>query len=156
MEIPNWVWKETAEVLGVVGIIAGILFLGFELRQNNDLMAAEARRARAQSVEETWTILAENAELSAIFWNQNMLTDHEIVRLRSFYMRTLTDIELAFQELPKEDLGRMQLRYQRMFGSSEQLNILWQSQAATFLPEFVNWMEENVVNKPILNAEFNR
>ncbi len=43
MAIANWVWKETAEVLGVVGIIAGILFLGFELRQNNDLLEADVR-----------------------------------------------------------------------------------------------------------------
>jgi len=44
LALPNWVWKETAEVLGVVGIIAGIVFLGFELRQNNELMEAETRR----------------------------------------------------------------------------------------------------------------
>ena len=41
--IKSWIWKETAEVIGVLGIIAGIVFLGFELRQNNDFLAAQAR-----------------------------------------------------------------------------------------------------------------
>ena len=43
MAIKSWIWKETAEVIGVLGIIAGIVFLGFELRQNNDFLASQAR-----------------------------------------------------------------------------------------------------------------
>ena len=36
----------TIGILANLGVIAGIIFLGVELRQNNELMEAEARRAR--------------------------------------------------------------------------------------------------------------
>ena len=38
---------QTISILANVGVIAGIVFLGFELRQNNALMAADARVVRA-------------------------------------------------------------------------------------------------------------
>jgi hypothetical protein len=34
---------QTIQILANVGVIAGIAFLGLELRQNNELMAAQAR-----------------------------------------------------------------------------------------------------------------
>lgn len=34
MAIAKWVWKETAEVLGVLGVIASMVFVGVEVRQN--------------------------------------------------------------------------------------------------------------------------
>ena len=30
----NWIWKESAEVLGVLGVIASMIFVGVEIRQN--------------------------------------------------------------------------------------------------------------------------
>ncbi len=32
----NWIWKETAEVLGVLGVIASMIFIGIEIRQNTN------------------------------------------------------------------------------------------------------------------------
>ena len=34
---------QTITILANIGVIAGIVFLGLEIRQNNELMAAEAR-----------------------------------------------------------------------------------------------------------------
>ncbi len=39
----------TLSVLANLGVITGIVFLGVELRQNNELLVKEAQRARAQS-----------------------------------------------------------------------------------------------------------
>ena len=39
---PSWIWKETAEVIGVLGIIASIVFLGYEMRQNTIAVRSEA------------------------------------------------------------------------------------------------------------------
>ena len=35
---------QTVTILANLGVIAGIIFLGFELQQNNELLAAQARR----------------------------------------------------------------------------------------------------------------
>jgi len=45
LKLEKWVWKETAEVLGVLGIIAGIGFLGFEIRQNTRALQNESHQA---------------------------------------------------------------------------------------------------------------
>jgi len=38
---------QTISVLANVGVIAGIVFLGYELRQNNSLLASQARSNHA-------------------------------------------------------------------------------------------------------------
>ena len=30
----SWIWKETAEIIGVLGVIASLIFVAFEIRQN--------------------------------------------------------------------------------------------------------------------------
>jgi hypothetical protein len=32
----SWIWKETAEVIGVLGVIATLIFVALEIRQNTD------------------------------------------------------------------------------------------------------------------------
>ena len=53
-------------ILANVGVIAGMLFLAVELRQNNELMTDEAERSRAESMRESWALLADNDELAVI------------------------------------------------------------------------------------------
>ena len=36
MDSKRWIWKETAETIGVLGIIATLIFVAFEMRQNTD------------------------------------------------------------------------------------------------------------------------
>ena len=54
------------QVIGVFGVIAGIVFLAFELRQNHDMMEAQTRQALAQSAIDLLWSEAENDELANI------------------------------------------------------------------------------------------
>ena len=36
MTKPSWIWKETAEIVGALGVIATLIFVAFEIRQNTD------------------------------------------------------------------------------------------------------------------------
>ena len=63
MAVKKWVWKEAAEVIGVLGIIAGIVFLGSELRQNNELMAEQQRFNRLSIAIGTNELFIENPSL---------------------------------------------------------------------------------------------
>ena len=104
MASKKWVWKETAEVLGVVGIIAGIIFLGYELRQNNELMAAEARATRLSMQTELWRSLSENSEIPGLLIKDRsgeLLTVEEEFRLNSFWMHSLLNLEWQFETTPE-------------------------------------------------------
>jgi len=38
----NWIWRETAEIIGVLGVIASLVFVAFEIRQNTDAVRSSA------------------------------------------------------------------------------------------------------------------
>ncbi len=48
MAEPNWIWKETAEVLGVLGVIASMIFVGVEIRQNTFAVRGSTLQAVSQ------------------------------------------------------------------------------------------------------------
>ena len=113
MTIPKWIWKETAEVLGVIGIIAGIVFLGFELRQNNELMAAEARFNRLSIVTDAWQFTAEQGDLVEIWGrydNNEAISSVELRRIQSQVMSILLPLEWMFREIDEDSTELNQVR----------------------------------------------
>ena len=152
MAIANWVWKETAEVLGVVGIIAGIAFLGFELRQNNELMEAEARFNRLSIVTDAWRSIAEHGDLTELRGradNNEALSSAEERRVTAAIMSVYVLVEWTFRELGEDSTELNQVReVQRYnFANYASYNRVWESRKQSFDPEFVHWYEENVVNE---------
>ena len=133
-----------------IGVIAGIVFLGMELAQNNRLMEAEARRARTYSIEASWGMLAENEEIARLIVKDRGgegLDDVEYVRLMAYWIRMLTDLQLAYLELPEEELQPTLSRYRRNFAIFPALATVWEEQRYGFRNDFVEWMEENVVSE---------
>ena len=153
MAIAKWAWKETAVVLGVVGIIAGIVFLGFELRQNNQLLVEEAR----------YNNLSER-----IRGNELMLANPELNKLLNFPPDEPSEEELALRAtLIRKTLLIWQWEYQldesgvyswassdsalrdtwrEVFRKNQYIDA-WESEKYQFDPAFIDWMEENVVNE---------
>ncbi len=73
------------QILGVFGVIAGLVFLGYEIRQNHELMKAQTRQALAQSAIDLLRGEAENGELASIVRRGNAgeeLSDDEFFRYR--------------------------------------------------------------------------
>ena len=60
-------------ILANVGVIAGIVFLGLELRQHNELMEAEASMATHQGGQES---LAQNPALTSVLANVSLDVSH--------------------------------------------------------------------------------
>ncbi len=129
-----------------VGVLIGIVLLAIELRQNNQLMEGEARRARASSVQETWTVMAENGELASLIakdLNGEPLDQVGSLRLMAFWLRTLTDLQLAYQELPEDELAPVAARYRSNFRQFPSLVTTWETHKKWFRQDFVTWMDDN-------------
>ena len=138
---------QTATILANVGVIAGIVFLGLELHQNNELMEAEARRARALSAEESYRIVVENADIAELLAKDAAdedLSSVDQIRLNTFWMRNLLDIELALTELAENDLRPIISRQRSYFRSLPSLRGTWGNSKEFFTDEFVQWYDENV------------
>ena len=54
-ELNDWL-----QVIATIGVIASIIFLGLELRQNSALMRAQIYQARAEIIQETFTTMGES------------------------------------------------------------------------------------------------
>jgi hypothetical protein len=138
------------------GVIAGILFLGYEIRQNNESLDAESRLNHAMLRVDFSTLLAVDSGLPAIIVkaqaNQE-LDDLEAYRLQRFYMRMF----IAWQwEWGEHELGRIEAPISAwraaMRSDSDSTLMLypgvretWEASKSTFKPDFVQFIDEEVI-----------
>ncbi len=63
----NWIWKETAEVLGALGVIASLIFVGVEVRQNTNAVRGATLHAVSQQSLDLVMAGLDNPELRSAF-----------------------------------------------------------------------------------------
>ena len=63
----KWTWKESAEVLGVLGVIASMIFVGIEIRQNTDAVRGSTLQAVSQQSMDLVMAGIENPDLRLAF-----------------------------------------------------------------------------------------
>ena len=142
---------QALSLLANVGVIAGIAFLGYELRQNNELMSAEARFNRLTVVTEAWASWAQDGELTELrvrAGNNEPLSEAEYRRVDGALMRVFLNLDWIYRELPEDSPERSQIRIsmRRAFADDASYRKVWEDRKDGFSPEFVRWMEENVVS----------
>ena len=59
-------WASIAEIVSAVAIVASLLFVGFQIRQNNRTLEVDAYQARMQDISTSQTQLALSADFSEI------------------------------------------------------------------------------------------
>ena len=96
---------QTVHILGNIGVIGGILLLAYELRQNNDLMAAEARINRLTMVTDAWLFRAEHGGLAVL--RQKVIDGEPLEsgderRVEASIMAVLVLIEWTYRELGED------------------------------------------------------
>ena len=134
-----------------IGVLAGILILAYELRQNNELMAAEARQVRTSMVVDSWRFTAEHGDLAEVRGrerNGEEITDVERQRVDAYVMSVYVMLDWTFQELSANSPEMNQVRevQSNNFANRSEYRRVWEDRKNSFRPEFVQWMEENVAN----------
>ena len=136
------------------GVIAGILFLAIELNQNNELLEAEAREARYEfRSRDSNRIFLENprlVELMVKVNNRGLLTQEEQYTIERFYSQILLNFQLIFIEYTEGHISESELGIASMkdyFSNQVGMEQYWlENGSAAFQPNFVQWMQENIVN----------
>ena len=134
---------QTVTILANAGVIAGILLLAYELRQNNELMEAEARFNRLSLITEAQGALVDNPDLAELFVklsNGDDLTQGEGVRLRSYFQMVFRNQEWQYREVPESLLSVQTWRR----NANDFRRTVWEERKAEFDPDFVQFMDENV------------
>jgi hypothetical protein len=137
-------------LLANLGVLLGIFFLAIELRQNNELMEAEARFNRVSVSREAFNIQSTNRELAEIIVkanNNEPLTEVELFRFESSQMRLLINMEWIFRELPADSPERAYVERVMASALSHKLRRqIFLENIDRFDPEFVIWIEDNFLS----------
>ncbi len=147
--------SQTIGILANLGVIAGIVFLAFEIRQNNDLLAQQSRAVALSTYLSTLERFTQLIELRTA--NPNTLTDVERRRREFLGIRTLVAWEYQWREwrrglMDEDALGLRPMRSAfhglEEAGESNYMADAWSIYKETRAsPEFIEWMQENVVNE---------
>ncbi len=141
-------------ILANIGVIAGIIFLAVELQQNNALLEAEARFNLLEHRAEITTLQATDIGLSELLTKTRAgesLTRPEAARIASWAARHLLSWEWQYREFQNGALSENELPVQTWRGVFHRaippMAEYWDGRRANFDPDFVQFMEENVVNE---------
>jgi hypothetical protein len=145
---------ELISIIANIGVIAGIVFLALELRQNNELIAAEARATYASMDQTGWSFIIENPDLADLLIkdrNGGELSESEMLRLNALWLQNLAQFQFRFLEDP--DHVAWVAGQRRNYESYSSLRSAWEGNSSgsrqagkdSFDPNFVRFYEENVV-----------
>lgn len=149
-------FAHTITVLANIGVVAGIVFLGFELRQNNELMAAEARATHASMTQTGWGYIIENPDFVDLLIkdrNGGTVSEAEEVRLNALWMQNLAQFQFRYFE-DTESADDWVHGQRRNYESYPSLRNTWNGEGIgsrqagkdNFDPRFVEFYDQHVVN----------
>ena len=133
-------------ILANLGVLGGILLLAYELHQNNELMAVQARFNRLAINTENYTLRVENPDLAEAWkkaYGNEPLSSSERTLVEAFAMRVLLVREWSYKELPESEIPVE--RWKRNQNRVQQLRMVFEREKGDLDPGFVQFMEENVV-----------
>ena len=137
-------------LLANLGVLVGIFFLAIELRQNNELMEAEARFNRLSASKEAYNIQSTNGELAEIIVkvnNSQPLTEVQLYRFESSHMRFLINMEWIFREMPDDSTERKYAERRLALALANDLRRkIYLKRIDDFDPDFVSWIEGNILS----------
>lgn len=143
---------QTIGILANMGVIAGIVFLGLELRQNNLFIEEEARNSLFQNRLDGAVLRSMDSEGARIwYWQESDEPLSELdMRRRADYMHTsFLRWQHDYQSVQRGTLDREALAITgiiRSWHSTPGIDEVWERRKAAYAPDFVEWMEETIIS----------
>jgi hypothetical protein len=143
--------------LANLGVIAGLIFLGFELQQNNLLINAQTRAETNRTVIEQESEPYRNHDVAVLLAKQargEPLSDVDEIKMRSLATSTIPNFYFQFREvqdgaLPADGFSLAAWR-QIYRGDGPQgdiwLDEVWPDMRANLNSDFVEYFESNVIS----------
>lgn len=144
---------QTISILANVGVIAGIVFLGFELRQNNEMLVVQAEMAVSENQTDTLLAIVMEPELIELMLkDEQTLTEVERRRLLILGLRAIRLWQGRYGMMERGLLDQTEVVQNiKSIYDRETLNygapLAWEFYREGFPPNFVQFFEENVVNE---------
>ena len=142
-------------ILAYVGVIAEIVFLAVELRQNNELLAAQARSDLSSRITTFMEMLISSPDLAGIVAkaaSDEPLSVEEGIRFRAIGRRLFASFESQFVEVERGVVEQDTLpirQWRGMFHGTQEpdfrLGEAWELYKLDARPAFVSFVEEAII-----------
>jgi hypothetical protein len=135
---------QTVQIVANVGVIAGIVFLGVEISQNNELMEYQRRLSAFELTQTNTDLLLEHDDLRRIFTKSVFggdLSQEEAVLFALAQGKIVLSMEWNFLEVPenRERLRRSVMANGHLFSGQ-----MWSSMRSTLDPTFVEFVDDSL------------
>ena len=137
------------ELLGSVAVLATLVYLALQTRQNTMAISTQLDAARMGAVRELELAAATSSELlEALNTDRTEPLTLEQARLHSYWRARFFVVQWNFNELQRGEIlsvgseALMSRRVGGFFKDFRSVATWWESAKPSFLPEFVEWVEE--------------
>jgi hypothetical protein len=147
----NWNSKDIAEMIGIIALVASLIFVGIEINQNSAIARREAHSQFIANVSETLKDLSLNKELSSLLSNTllnpefdpSQLSAGEITQILSFYYALTYNWYGLFLAVEEDILDEKYLETIAAGGmyDSDIFRAIWPRMRGVYSPEFVEFFE---------------
>ena len=145
---------QTISILANIGVIAGIVFLGYELRQNNRLLQSEASIAYVEMRTTglwDWGVNRETLRSLLKAWDGEELSRIESLSLDFQYWSIFVNWEWEYEQYREGILQVLdqppELRWRPVVNYYPLMRESWGKHKNSLSPEFVQYMEEFVLTE---------
>ena len=142
--------NQTISILANVGVIAGIVFLALELRQNNELLETEARRGLMQNridSNRAWASDEGLMQLREKAHNGEPLTDAETWRLQADFAAVLTAMEWEYEQYQSGRVAYAPIEGWRfVLNRWSYMTSMWAEFRPRFSPGFARFVDEELLD----------
>jgi hypothetical protein len=152
---------QSVEILANLGVVAGLVFLGLEIRQNTELLESEIVATRHFMRTEDFLLPLEYPDLAtALIKNHNgqELSEYQQLILNRAMATMLHNWQFVYTQYAKGRIEQESIpvkAWRRAFlgddisgtGYWPDLSDFWIANRVVFTPEFAAWMESNIVNQ---------
>lgn len=143
-------WNKWLTLLANLGVVAGIVFLAFEVRQNNELLLAQGRAIGEENRMRLEIEIMQNPTLREVLVKSNLgqdLTEEEALLARVFMSTNFNSWQATWLEF---EAGLIEIdsyirQWHDLFHSNDMMPVRWQDTRHRYDPEFAAWMDEHIV-----------
>ncbi len=145
---------QTVSIFANLGVIAGILFLGYELRQNNAFLSAEARYNLLLNRRPVHLMVIQDANVASLLVKSRAdveLSEVETEQLIWYYDLLLSSMDYDYQQyrdglvdVTALPIGQWIRGWQ---ADDHGFQSFWRERKGDYSPDFVKFIEENIVNR---------
>lgn len=152
-QIAKPIWRETAEVIGVLGVISSLIFVALEIRQNTNAVRSATVQAISQESYDINMRMAETPELLALLRksnNQEPLSDSERDELFALWNAALRLNQNRYQQFRLgvlDDTMLFEVGGRSALYQGNSFADFWEATKQIHSVEFQRFIEECVISR---------